>query len=206
MATEEQLVERLRSGDTEALGEFIDLRRKPLLAYIQRQISDGLRRKVGVEDLLQEVAADACRSLGSVDLAERDPFGWLCQIAQRRIIDAHRKFFGAKKRDAAREVSINAPGSGGDSDGRQGMVDLLVASMTTASQAFSRDQRELKLLEALAALPEEQRDALRMRYVDGLPSKEIAARLGKSDGAVRVMLTRSLGKLQELLGPEAEPR
>ena len=41
-----------------------------------------------------------------------------------------------------------------------------------------------------------------MRYVENLPSKEIAQRLGKTDGAVRVMLTRSLSKLQELLGTE----
>ena len=40
---------------------------------------------------------------------------------------------------------------------------------------------------------------LRLRYLEGLPSKEIADRLGKSDGAVRVMLTRSLDKLQKLL-------
>jgi len=32
-----------------------------------------------------------------------------------------------------------------------------------------------------------------------LPSKEIAQRLGKSDGSIRVMLTRSLARLQELL-------
>ena len=44
----------------------------------------------------------------------------------------------------------------------------------------------------LAELPEEQREALRLRYLEGLPSKEIAARLGKTDGAVRVMLTRAL--------------
>ena len=59
---------------------------------------------------------------------------------------------------------------------------------------------------ALGKLPAEQREALRLRYVENLPSKEIAARLGKSDGAVRVMLTRALGQLQQLLGPENAPR
>ena len=56
------------------------------------------------------------------------------------------------------------------------------------------------MMVALDSLPTEQRDALRMRYLEGLPSKDIAERLKKTDGAVRVMLTRSLAKLQELLG------
>ena len=107
-----------------------------------------------------------------------------------------------QKRDAGREVPLGSPS--GDT-AHAGLIDLLVVSMTTATQAFSRNQRELHLLEALAKLPADQREALRLRYVEGLPSKEIATRLGKSDGAVRVMLTRSLGQLQQLLGPEDRP-
>jgi DNA-directed RNA polymerase specialized sigma24 family protein len=45
-------------------------------------------------------------------------------------------------------------------------------------------------------------DILQDACLVGLPSKEIAQKLGKTDGAVRVMLSRSLGKLQELLGDE----
>jgi RNA polymerase sigma-70 factor (ECF subfamily) len=51
-------------------------------------------------------------------------------------------------------------------------------------------------------LPEDQREAIRLRYLVGLPSKEIAQKLGKTDGAVRVMLSRSLAKLQEMLAEE----
>ena len=79
------------------------------------------------------------------------------------------------------------------------------ASMTTPSRAFSRNAREACLQQALAQLPDEQREALRLRYVESLPSKEIAARLGKTDAAVRVMLTRSLKKLQSLLGEDGRP-
>lgn len=71
--------------------------------------------------------------------------------------------------------------------------------MTTPSAAFSRDQRQLAMLAAIDTLPSDQREALRLRYLVGLPSKEIAEKLGKTDGAVRVMLSRSLAKLQELL-------
>jgi RNA polymerase sigma-70 factor (ECF subfamily) len=59
--------------------------------------------------------------------------------------------------------------------------------------------REARLMDAIGKLPEEQREALRMRYVENLPSKQIAEKLGKTDAAVRVMLTRSLKKLQTIL-------
>src|SRR4029077_9448279 len=186
-----------------ALAEFLCANERPLLAFVDRQLGAALRRKIEVEDIFQEVSAEALRALPDADLTDRDPFGWLCQIAERRIIDAHRRFFGAQKRDASREVSINAPGGGSSTDGsRHGIVNLLVASITSPTQALSRKGREFRLLEALKTLPEEQQEALRLRYIENLPSKEIAERLGKSDGAVRVMLTRSLQKLQSLLGEE----
>jgi RNA polymerase sigma-70 factor (subfamily 1) len=199
----EAIVAKLRTGDSNALAEFINARRPQLMAFIDRRLGAGLRRKVEPDDLFQEVSTEAIRSLREIDLAERDPFNWLCQVAERRIIDAHRRFFGSQKRDAGREVSLNAGGGGSTSTSRPGLINLLVASMTSASQAFSRDQKQMRLLAALEKLPEEHREALRLRYIDGLPSKEIADKLGKTDGAIRVMLTRSLAKLQQILGDEA---
>ena len=192
----EKLIEQVRAGDREALGPWLQARQGTLRAYIEHRLGAALRRKIEPDDLVQEVHTDAIRSFAEVDLKDReDPFSWLCQIAERRIIDAHRKFFGSQKRDAGREVPLQ---SGADTQ-RPGVIDMLVASMTTASQAFSRGQKEIRLLTAIESLPEDQRTALRMRYVDGLPSKEIAQRMGKSDGSIRVMLTRSIEKLQKLL-------
>ncbi len=197
--TEEQLADQVRAGDTTALGEFISLRRLPLLAYIERRLGTALRRKLEPEDLLQEVSAEALRALPTAVLGDRDPFGWLCQLAEFRIIDAHRRYFGSQKRAAGREISLDAPGNNSSGGG---LIHLLAASMTSASQAFSRDQKQLRMFAALDQLPQDHREALRLRYLEGLPSKEIAQRLKKSDGAIRVMLTRSLAKLQSLLGED----
>jgi RNA polymerase sigma-70 factor (ECF subfamily) len=195
------LAERIRNKDPQALVEFIELRRPPLLAFIQRNLSASLQRKIEAADILQEVSLSALGSLAEFDLGERDPFSWLCQLAEHRIIDAHRRLVAAQKRSADREV---AAGGGGNDTQKGGFFDLLVASMTTPSGAFSRNQRELRLIDALKNLPEESQDALRLRYVEGLPSKDIAQRLGKTDGATRVLLTRSLAKLQDLLKRDSE--
>ena len=187
---DDPLVGRIRAHDVTALAEFLVAHRRQLLAFIERQLGAALRRKVEVDDAFQEVSVEA---LPGAEFEHRDPFGWLCQIAERRIVDAHRRLFGAQKRDAGREVPLGRPG--GDTE-HAAIIDLLVASMPTATQALSRKDREVRLLEALATLPDDQREALRMRYVENLPSKDIAGRLGKSAGSVRVMLTRALARLQ----------
>ncbi len=198
---EQQLVAQIRSGNADALADYVELKRPPLLAYIQGQIGPRLGSKIEPEDILQETVAEAVRVIDQVELEERVPFAWLCHVAQRRIIDAHRRYFGAKKRDAGREVALGSPGG---SSSRPAVIDMIVASMTTASMVFVRNERERDLLAALGELPELQREALRLRYIEGLPSKEIATRLGKTDGAIRVMLTRSISRLQSILVDSSE--
>jgi len=56
-----------------------------------------------------------------------------------------------------------------------------------------------RLQEALIQMPEEARQAIQWRFMDNLSSQEIATRLNKSDGAVRVLLSRTLTKLERLL-------
>jgi len=196
MPEHDELLSRLKSGDRDALARFIEQNSPQLLGFISKRMSDGLKRKVEAADILQELTVSALNSVEDVEFGDRDPFGWLCQQAERRIIDAHRHHFGAQKRDAGKEIGLHAPGRSSDGGG---LVDLISASLTSPSRAMSRRQKEFHMLNALESLPEEARQAIHLRYVEGLPSKEIAERIGKSDGAVRVLLTRSLQKLQEIL-------
>src|SRR5262249_3425818 len=93
--TDDPLVARVRAGDGQALAEFLVTKQPQLMAFIDRRLGAALRRKIEPDDLFQEVSAEALRSLSEVDLTQRDPFNWLCQVAERRIIDAHRRFFGS---------------------------------------------------------------------------------------------------------------
>lgn len=198
--TADALIVRLRQQDASAVGEYVAAHRLPLLAYITRHLGPGLRARVEPDDILQEATLDALQHIADLADENREPFGWLCQLAEHRLVDAHRKLFGAQKRSANREVGMDAPGPGAD---RSPLVDLLVASMTTPSAAFSRDQNEMQLHEALASLPDESREALRLRYVENLPTRDIAQKLGKSEVALRVLLSRSLARLQNVYGGSA---
>lgn len=190
------LIDRVRRGDRDAIVQFVEEHRTRLLAYIDRSLGSALRRKIEPDDILQEVMISALRAPEQDLAGGRDPFGWLCQLSEQRIIDAHRRFVAAQKRSTEREVSLGSPAS---ESRPAALIEMLVASITSPSEAFSRDQREFRLLQAMSALPEESREALRLRYVEGLPTKQIAQQLGKTDGAIRVMLTRAINRLQAIL-------
>ena len=193
-----ELLDRIRQGDADALAQYVECQRAPLMSIIRRKMSGGLLSKVEPDDILQEVCTSAMQSLKDVDFADRDPFVWLCHLIDRRIVDSHRRF-NARKRAAQQEVRI----SGGNATQGGGIIDMLVASVTSPSMAFSRQQKESRLWTAIRSLPEDQQQALTLRYVQNLSSKEIAEQLCKSDGAVRVMLTRSTRRLEKLM---SEPK
>ena len=195
MTDENQLHDRVRARDAGALGEFLQLFRPQLLAYIDRNLGVILRKKVEPPDIWQETAIAALNALPKSDLTDRDPFGWLCQIAQQRIIDASRKH-AAQKRGSEFEVALNSPAG----DSSRDWMSILAASMTSPSQAVAREERHGQLYEAIQVLPPEVQEILRWRYVEDLPTKDIAARIGKTDVAVRVLLSRTVQKLQELMG------
>ncbi len=196
--SDDPLVERVRQADQEALAEWIDQQRPRLLATIQRGMSDNLASKVEPDDILQEVSADAIRSLPEMDFAQQHPYGWLCELIRRRIVDAHRHHFGAQKRAGDREVRLDASPPGAPQEGR--LVNMIIASITSPSAVFSRDQKQLRLAAAIDELPEQQREALRLRYVEGRPTGDVATALGKSHGATRVLLSRTMKQLRDLLG------
>ena len=189
------LADRVRQHDPAGLAAFLEDRRPALLAFIERRLGSGLRGKLEPQDVLQELAVKSLRELPNTDLSTRDPFGWLCHLAEQCIVDGHRHF-AAGKRASAKEV----PGNVRIGDGSQDLVALLAASLTSPSMAAVRDERQQRLMDVIAEFPDEHREALRLRYGEGLPTKEVAAKLGKSDVATRVLLSRLVQQLQERLG------
>jgi len=191
-----EILQGISSGSVEALAEFLKTNERPLMAFISRRLGDAMRKKVEVEDVFQDVSAQAISSITPELPGEREPFSWLCQIAERKIVDAHRHHFQTQKRDAGKERPLQ---TGSSSDDGGGMVNMLVNSMTTPSAAFSRNAREARLHEALAELNDNQREAIRLKYIENRSSRQIADALGKSDVAIRVMLTRTMKQLHEIL-------
>jgi RNA polymerase sigma-70 factor, ECF subfamily len=73
------------------------------------------------------------------------------------------------------------------------------------AQAVTRDQAA-EALRALQVLPDDRRRALTLRFVDEMSTAEIAGVLGKSEGAVRVLIHRALGAVAHELGHDRGDR
>jgi len=123
---------------------------------------------------------------------------WLYTTALRKIL-GRRDFYLAQKRDVLREVVPPAE----ESDRRAaGLLACYRSFSTPSHQAMAREEVE-RIEVACEDLSEEQREVITLAHVVGLSRSEIAAELGKSEGAVRMILHRALASVaRRLSDPE----
>ncbi len=195
--TENELLDQIRLGSTESLGAYLELRKGRLLGFLRHITGEHLLKVVELDDLFQEISASAVTALPKIPKDELDVDRWLEQLARRRVVDAHREHFGAAKRTNNRNQMFSQIGSG--EQDAPAFEQMLIASITSPSMAVSRNWRLARLQLAISKLDEEQQNIILLRYRDGMPTAEIAKQTGKSDGAIRVSLSRLLAKLQEEL-------
>jgi RNA polymerase sigma-70 factor (ECF subfamily) len=77
----------------------------------------------------------------------------------------------------------------------------LAGDVSTPSERAERHDDLARLADALATLLDDQREALELHYLHGLPLSEIAARLKRSPKAVSGLLRRGIISLHARLGP-----
>lgn len=191
-----ELIDRVKARDAEALAAYLEAERGRMERFVRSIMSERLLSVVEPDDLVQEIAAAGLSGLETAPLDRYEPIEWLQELARRRVVDAHRFHFGAQRRDAGRQQSMHGASDG---EGGGGFEAILAASITSPTAAFSRDVRVKRMHEAVGDLSDEQQAVIRMRYAEGLPTKEIAAKLGKTDIAVRVLLSRSVRLLEKRL-------
>ncbi|HEX6800079.1 MAG TPA: sigma-70 family RNA polymerase sigma factor [Ktedonobacterales bacterium] len=129
------------------------------------------------EDALAEVFLAA---LAQCATGQAPGLGWLLTVARRRAADFYRRRHAAQALTAAMAARM---ATGGD-----GLED-----------AALRAEMVREALLRVAALPDDQRDALALRFAAGLRAPQIATVLGKSDEATRALLSRALRRLRKEL-------
>lgn len=187
--------------EPEAAGPALERFRAYLHLLARLHLDPRLRGKVDVSGVVQQTLLEAHQALGrrpdgSPDLTP----AWLRQVLANNLRDEVRKF-AAAARDVGRERSLEAA-----LDASSSRVEgWLAADQSSPSERADRNERLLALADALARLPDDQRQAVELHHLHGRPLEEIAATLGRSKGAVAALLFRGLKKLRTILGePERE--
>jgi RNA polymerase sigma-70 factor (ECF subfamily) len=102
---------------------------------------------------------------------------------------------GQAKRDVALERSLEAAVD--ESSAR--LEAWLAAEQSSPSQRAERNEETVRLAEALARLPEAQREVLVLRHLQGRSLADISQQLGRSPSAVAGLLHRGLKQLREMM-------
>ncbi len=198
-----QLVVASKQGDNEALGRLLEQYRGYLLMLAHRYLSDRLRRRVDPADIVQLTYLEAKRDLPAFRGETPAEFaGWLRGMLKNNVATAVTRHVTTQKRSLTREVDAS-PRPGSDSAGA--WIQQLPGSTTSPSGVAIRSEAVMALLESLHELPETQAEAIRLRYMEGLPLAEIVERMGKSDTAVAGLLKRGLQKLRTIMDTQSSP-
>src|SRR5262245_38118960 len=166
--------------------------RNYLLLLARLYLGGQPRGRLDASDVVQETLLEAHRKRGQFrGTGEAELAAWLRRMLAYTLADALRAQ-GRAKRDAARERSLEAALD--DSSSRLGA--WLVAEQPSPSQQAQRHEQLVELADALATLPEPQREALVLRHCQGLSLREISERLGRTPAAVAGLLKRGLPQLR----------
>jgi RNA polymerase sigma-70 factor (ECF subfamily) len=187
--------------DRDAAGpaEGFERWRNYLAALAGLQLSPRLRGKVDLSGVVQQTLWEAGRrppQFSAENSAQEA--AWLRRILAHNLADELRKL-AAGKRDLARERSLEAQLA--DSSARLG--SWLAADHSSPSQRAERNEEAVRLANALARLPEAQREALVLQHWHGWTLAQVAEHLGRSRVAVAGLIKRGLQQLRRhLQAPE----
>lgn len=175
---EPNLLARAQSLDKSAIAQIHDAYYTALYRYFTFRVDDPQT----AEDLTGELFIRFVQALHRRRGPRENIAGWLYGTAANLLKEHYRK--QRKQRHVQLDDTIPGKGPGPEQD---------VDSNLAAEQ----------LRQAIDELSPEQQEVLALRFAHGMPHRQVANTLGKSEGAVRMLQVRAIAALSELLS-EAE--
>lgn len=172
------LLVRIAAGDQQAFAELYDLMSSRVFGLIRRVLVDPSQS----EEVLQEVFLEVWQSAGKFAPNRGQGRSWLLTIAHRRAVDRVRSSQASTDRDV-----------------RVGFRDIEAPRDDVAENVELRIEGR-RVVEALATLPEAQREALTLAYYGGYSQSEIAALVGAPLGTIKTRMRDGLSRLRNEMG------
>jgi RNA polymerase sigma-70 factor (ECF subfamily) len=193
----DKLLAAAKAGDNSAIGTLLERYRPYLRLMAQRNLDYRIQARLDASDVVQQTFLEAQRDLvGFRGEAEGELIAWLARILKNNVSEEIDRHMVAKKRSAHREQK-QAPG--GESSPVP-MIERVPAEQSSPSQRAMRGEAAIRLAWAIDQLSETQREAIRLRHLEGMTLAMIADRMEKSEMAVAGLLKRGLKGLRQTLG------
>jgi len=173
-AYEDQLVERAKV-DADAFGELYD----HYFGQIYRFVYSRLREQNAAEDVTSEVFFKALRAIHRYKPSGHPFSAWLYQISVNAIADHYR----SKRPESDLDMAV------GVAD-KQAPVDEHIAQRDEAARIWA----------AIDSLPPQQRTAMTLKLGEDMKLAQIGAIMGKSEGAVKLLVHRGMIGVRDRLG------
>jgi RNA polymerase sigma-70 factor, ECF subfamily len=172
-------------------------RYQPWLEVLARlEIDSRYQAKFSASDAVQQTLLEAWQGRDQFrGTSEGERQAWLRKILANQLARLARHYGAVQKRDAAREVPLDQ--SLANSSLRLG--NLLAGDGSSPSAQAIRHERQVLLADVLDRLPADYREVLILRNLEDLPHDEVARRMNRSPGAVRMLWLRALTQLRHEL-------
>jgi RNA polymerase sigma-70 factor (ECF subfamily) len=194
----EQLIREARDGEMESLGRLLRAYENYLRLLATTQIDRKLQARIGASDLVQETLMGAFRDFEQFrGHSERELIAWLRQILIHRLQVFVRQHVLAGKRDVRREVSLDQM----QTSMRSSAVNqrAILADRAPSPSSFSIQREKARLLaDAIARMSPQYRDVIVLRNLQGHSFDEVARRMNRTCGAVRMLWLRAIQELRRL--------
>ena len=196
-----KLLERARLGNREALGRVLQLYRNYLTILATTQLDRRLRRRVNPSDLVQDAMLAAHSDFAKFQgCSERELLAWLRQIlinCLHHVIETHLR---AKMRDMRREISVEQVGATLDRSACN-FTQMLADRGPSPSAPLQQRERAVALADQLSRLSPQYRDVIVLRNLQGLSFEEVADRMDRKPGTVRMLWLRAIEKFKQIYQP-----
>ena len=179
--------QQLMNGILRRLPEALERLYKRYRVVLKSIIMQVLHDETEADDVLQEVFLQVWNRAPSYSSGKGKLMSWLCTLARRRAIDRLRQHSAYRRATDRYEVSCNHSDKGIDE------------SHTVEREAFRDDLRSL-LDQQLNTLPPNQREVIRLAFLEEKSQREISALTQTPLGTVKTRIELGIKKLSHAFG------
>src|SRR5262249_27009683 len=190
----EELIRDARTGGEATFGRLLARYSNYLTLLARVEIGRRLQGKLDAADLVQDTFLEAHRHFAAFRGSTEPEFAaWLRQILAGVLANTLRRYFSTQARDPRLEQDLR----GGIDQSSRMLAGQRAAPGASPSDGASRRERAVLFAEALGRLPDDYREVIVLRHLEGLTFPAVAQRMGRSVDSVEKLWLRAVARLKQ---------